>query len=196
MNNKTREAVVQNDYRKPGPGETIVLMVSALAIIAYLVTLVLVTLATCVWLLGPGGAHMDANYRALLLCIVAGTLGSTGMALVSVAERVAAGWEIYDGSKWPESNRKDRFSLRMLGQFAARPFLGSLVGFVTYVGVVGGYFLTVSAPAGASLRPAGMAFFAVLAGLFAKTMLEQLKEIFKALVGARKTAGAEAKNGQ
>lgn len=184
------QATVTNEYHKPSARETAALAVSAILTVAYLVAFVLVTLATCMYLLRPGAANLDANYRALLLCIAAGTLGSAGMALVSAAERMANGWESHDGLKWPDSNKPDRFSLRMTGQFVVRPFLGALVGFVTYVGVVGGYFVTVSSPEGASLRPAGMAFFAVLAGLFAKTMLERLKEMFKALVGAGKSTGA------
>lgn len=185
MNEST---TISPEFRKPDARETALLAGSAILVIAYLAAFVLVALAGCVFLLRPGAATLDADFRALLLCIVAGTLGSAGMALLSVVERLAAGWEIFDGAKWPLSSKSDRFNLRMLGQFVVRPFLGALVGFVTYVGVVGGYFVAVSTPEGASLRPAGIAFFAVLSGLFAKTMLERLKEMFKALVGAQRSA--------
>lgn len=169
-----------SQLRREGNG----LVAGAVATLLYLGAILCMSLALSAWLLF-GTAGEDG--LIVVLCIVAGIAGSAGAALLSAAERMAEGWEFSSGGQWPyKKERKERFSWRMTPLFVVRPLLGGLMGFITYVSIVGGYFLAVSSPQEAALRPAGMAFFAVLAGLFAKTFLGKLKDVFATLTGAQK----------
>lgn len=121
----------------------------------------------------------------VLLCVAAGTLGSSISALISVAERVANGWELERGEKWPPVGGKpDKFVARMIPLFLVRPLLGSAMGYLVYVGIVGGFLVAVRTATPGDFRPEGLAFLALLAGLFAKTFLEKLRDAFKTFLGA------------
>ena len=82
----------------------------------------------------------------------------------------------------------DKFSLRMAPFFLIRPVLGASMGFVVYVGIVSGLLFatkqTGKNPNQEGLSLEALAFYSTLAGLFAKTLLERLKTMFKAFLGA------------
>lgn len=81
----------------------------------------------------------------------------------------------------------------MVPGFLARPFLGASVGFLVYLAVVGGFWIVISPNSspnsGPEFRPHGLAFLALLGGLFAETFLEKLKGVFDTIFGSQKTAG-------
>jgi len=116
------------------------------------------------------------HFRALL-GMVAGFLGSGTAALRSALDRHARGIEDADGHQWPDpGTKKERFNRGMGTWFLYRPVLGTVVGFLVYLAADAGF-----------LRPAnsekGLAFFALVGGLFAKSLLDLLLEKFKNLFG-------------
>ena len=119
-------------------------------------------------------------------CVMAGVIGSATAALLSALQRRASGWELEDGSKDPASSdgtvdgRDERFSLRMAPYFLFRPFLGIIGGLIVYYG---SDFLITPEDINKGINFKTLIFFSLLAGLFAKTMIEILKGIFKAIFG-------------
>lgn len=109
------------------------LAITAGSVTVYLTAMLVLSLRAAVLeilALTPTSLGMaGAEPQTLLLTIYAGALGSSVMALRSVIERIANGWELSDGTKLPASEPEDKFVARMIPGFLARPFLGSAVGF-------------------------------------------------------------------
>ena len=84
---------------------------------------------------------------------------------------------------------KDKFLARMSPQFILRPLLGAVMGLLVYGGIIGGYLITVQVEnlSITSFRPEGLLFVSLLAGLFAKTFIEKLRDMFDALFGKQKS---------
>jgi hypothetical protein len=122
------------------------------------------------------------DWPVIVLCIVGGTIGSSLAALRSVLDRMAAGWEFSDGTTYPDEEKKERFNLRMRFYFMFRPLFGTALGYLIYLVLLGG-LPEVSNPF--SQIPPGLqpAFWSFLAGLFAKTLLDWLLDVFKAAFG-------------
>lgn len=127
------------------------------------------------------GQNRDAQQLAWL-AVSGGVLGSALAALKSALDRFAAGWEFDDGVKFPMSDLKERFLVRMVPWLLARPVLGGVMGLVVYTGVVGGFLIASDTRPGA-YSAHGILFLAILGGLFAKTLWDRLLEVFKMLVG-------------
>lgn len=111
--------------------------------------------------------------------VAAGVAGSAVAALTSLLDRHAGGFELADGRKAPVSEKKDRFSMRMAPWFTARPVVGGFAGLVAFAG--GAVLVGASS---ADPPPDDVVFVALLAGLFAKSLIERLKAIFDAIIGA------------
>ena len=129
----------------------------------------------------PKDASAGDQRRLLVVAVLAATAGSAISALHSATDRYGHGLELADGTKVPTHGRADRFGARLVPLFLMRPLMGSLMGLVVYAGLSGGYLIATSG--NTKLSPAGVVFFAALAGLFAKTALERLKIVFGALLG-------------
>lgn len=115
-----------------------------------------------------------------VVATAAGTLGSALSALLSALQRRANGWETSDGSRYPfDEGKSERFSLAMAPFLATRPVLGAATGLVVLLGSQADVF-SVAGTGGTLER---VAFWAFLAGLFAKTLIEKLKTTFDQLVG-------------
>jgi hypothetical protein len=125
----------------------------------------------------------EPGLRAIGLCVAGGTLGSSISALLSAADRISHGWEFSGGAKYPTPEPKDKFVARMIPFFFVRPFLGSAMGLLVYVGLTGGYLIAVQNADGVTFSPEGLLFLAFLGGLFAKTFLEKLRAVFDTLFG-------------
>lgn len=150
-----------------------------------LATVCSICIGLTLWFLFP---QDDPYYRAAIICVAVATLGSSAAALLSANDRQSNGWEFSDGIKSPVGGKKDRFSLRMVPFFLCRPFLGATVGIALFLGVMGGIVVKVTLPDSPSERLpflATLAFIAFLGGLFAKTLLEQLKNLFNYLLGKK-----------
>jgi hypothetical protein len=156
---------------------------SAWLLIAWLICLLSLSIMFLVWAL----AEASATILLLIgMCTVAGLSGSTVSVLISMADRLSNGWELESGKKWPESAKKpDMFGRRMIPWFLIRPFLGAVMGLIIYVGLSGG-LLMANVETGSDLAALRLTFWALLAGLFAKSFLESLKRAFAVLVGDKK----------
>ena len=132
--------------------------------------MIVVSTVACWWLL--------ARWQVLpLIAIVAGFLGSSTAALRSCLDRHAQGIEDKDGHQWPDPrSKKERFNRRMAVWFWYRPVLGAVVGFMVYLAGAAGVF-------NRAHSAAGLAFFALIGGLFAKSLLDFLLEKSKTLFG-------------
>jgi hypothetical protein len=125
-----------------------------------------------------------ANAWRALLCVLGGTLGSSISALVSAVERVSHGWEFSGGDKYPSAGLEDKFVARMVPFFIVRPFLGSAMGLIVYVGLRSGYLIAVEQAGQATFSRDGLMFLSFLGGLFAKKFIEKLRAMFDTLIGA------------
>lgn len=162
--------------------------VLAVAVLLWLAMIILASVVAVTLLLGnviklPQGVH------AVVLCVIAGVLGSAVSALVSAWERIANGWELASGIKMPTDHPKDKFLARMSAQFFLRPFLGAVMGVLVYSGITGGYLITIQIEnlTATQFRPEGLLFVSLLGGVFAKTFIEKLRDMFDALFGKQKS---------
>jgi hypothetical protein len=154
-------------------------------VISYLVGVVLACLAVGSALLA-GWSPGSERLQNILLCIVAGTMGSGVSAALSAADRISHGWELGKGTKLPKLEPKDKFVRRMVPFFMIRPFLGSAMGLLIYAGLTAGYLIAVVNPGKASFSDQGLFFLSFLGGLFAKTFIEKLRDTFDTLFGKSK----------
>jgi hypothetical protein len=113
-------------------------------------------------------------------CITAGVLGSTSSALISALQRKANGWETEDGKKHPIDGKKEMFSQRMATFFLLRPTFGIIGGLLIYFGMQSKYFGDTGIE-----DPSKVIFWSLLSGLFVKSLLEKLKDLFDSLVGKK-----------
>jgi len=156
----------------------------AVAVFLWLV-MVLIASLIAVMIVLPNTRGWTSQLHVIVICVAAGTLGSAVSALISVLERVADGWELRSGKKWPISEKLFRFNKRMALFFVARPFLGSVMGLLIYTGMVGGYLIATTKTTHENFTAEGLAFFAALGGVFAKTFLEKLRNTFESLFGKK-----------
>lgn len=110
--------------------------------------------------------------------IIAGVLGSTTSALISALDRKANGWESNNGDKYPEGGKPDKFSIRMATFFLYRPIFGVLAGLLVYFGMQAKYFGDTGIE-----DPSKVVFWSLLSGLFVKSLIEKLKDLFDSFVG-------------
>jgi hypothetical protein len=130
---------------------------------------------------------MQPDLRLLLLGMFGGLLGSCVAASISAAQRYADGVETRFGVKIPEAGPAERFNRAMVPFFYLRPFLGAGMGVVAYAGVVAGRLFTTGSSGThdgvPQVHPEAVLFFGTLAGLFAKTLIERLKDAFDVFLG-------------
>jgi len=128
---------------------------------------------------------LQAEVRLLILGACGGLLGSCVSAGISAAQRYSDGVETRDGRQYPGTERKPRFNDAMIPFFYLRPFLGAGMGVLAYAGLVAGLLFTTGSTGSASadVRPESVLFAGVIAGLFAKTLIEKLKSSFDHFLG-------------
>ena len=98
---------------------------------------------------------------------------------MSALDRHANGLEDRAGGSLPELEKtKERFSERMLYWFLARPWLGGVVSVAVFWGILSGELGTTDV-ASAQARPEKVAFWGMLVGLFAKSVLDILRNVPK-----------------
>jgi hypothetical protein len=157
--------------------------------IGYLLVLVAVTAVSGIALLYYGkeidsSKVINESWWLATFCVVLGTLGSAVAAVLSAADRVATGWELSDGTPRPKGAKGEKFNARLLPLFIIRPFLGAAMGFVVFAGVKSEWLIKTEQ--GKEFPLYRFLFLAILSGLFAKTLLDKLKDLFKALVGTQR----------
>lgn len=151
------------------------------------------SLTTAILLLG-GLVCIDDKVGGAVLGVLGGTLGSSISALVSCAERVSHGWEFSRGGTYPAKEPAGKFVARMVPFFIIRPLLGAAVGFLTYVGIVGGFLIVLQNAEDVTFSDEGLLFITILTGLFAKTFLEKMRDAFDTLFGKQKAPDAKTKD--
>ena len=115
------------------------------------------------------------------LAALAGIAGSSVSALVSVNARYAAGLEFKDGTRYPDQEKKERFNSRLVAGFLTRPLLGGATGPLIILALRAKIFGDVDLS-----NPEIVLLWSALGGLFAKTLLDKLKDVFANLIGARR----------
>ncbi len=117
----------------------------------------------------------------LALCIGAGVFGSCIAAFRSFMDRRANGFEDRFGNQSPRlSVAKERFGHGMIPWLSARPLLGAGVGYILYRALYAHAFP--EAVTTKALDPkdvSSLVFYAIIAGLFAKTLLDLVLEVVK-----------------
>ena len=135
--------------------------------------------ATVLWL-------QDFQWTSLLLALLAiagGILGNSVSALVGLRERMALGYELANGEKWPPGAEGELVGERTLTGVFEGAVLGAVVAFLVCVALLGG-FLKIEQQSGGRMEAYAWAFLAVMTGVVAKPLLVRLKEIFNAILGA------------
>jgi hypothetical protein len=146
----------------------------------YLLTCLVVSVVFLAVLVAYGPKDVPTT---LAIAGVAGFLGSSVAALLSINERVAYGWVFRSGNRTPAPDeKKERFNARLVRGFVSRPFVGVVAGLLVFFGCVSGVLWKVPQESTFTLT-----FWCLLGGIFAKTLLDKLKEVLKNLVG--KSAG-------
>jgi hypothetical protein len=157
------------------------LRASAQKVIVWLVVAVGVTAAVSVCLL-VSDRWGSGEWRNCLACLAASVLGSSTSALISALGRRAGGWETH-GIKIPPGEG-ERFNEKMAPFLATRPVLGCLTGLLVF-SACRAHFL-IKGDSSNSANPTSLSelvFYSLLAGLFAKTLIEKLKALFDKLFG-------------
>jgi hypothetical protein len=142
--------------------------------LAYLAVLIGTGMTVSIYLL-----RKPTSDNLLLLALATGIIGSATAAFVSALDRHAQGLEDRNGGATPEPEiRKERFSERMFYWFLGRPWLGAVVSVAVFWGGLGGNFTDSKTSADPSSGPK-VAFYGILAGLFAKSVLDILRNLPK-----------------
>jgi hypothetical protein len=114
---------------------------------------------------------------SVVVATLAGVVGSAAAALISCLDRRAGGFEAEDGTAYPDpSEKKERFGWGMAEWLVTRPALGLFMGGLVYIGIAGSVLKVQSD----SLQV--KVFWALLGGLFAKTLYDMLSGLLKSLV--------------
>jgi len=126
------------------------------------------------------GAALSSMAGSVGGCVMAGLFGSCVAAFRSCLERRANGFEDRFGNAAPDpKTSKERFSDGMIVWFLGRPLLGAAVGAMTFIAIRSRVFGEAIAYDKLDQYPAMLIFYAWLAGLFAKTLLDLLLELTK-----------------
>lgn len=168
-----------------GPGQTEIdegkevdgLRHQVTAIAVCLAAIAAVTGAVAMWLSRVGGS--SSVIEASGIGLSAGAAGSAVAALLSLSNRSANGWELSDGTKRPTRVRDgiETFNSRLGPLFLQRPLLGAFTGWTLAMGLLDGPFQV------DDISTVRVCFWALVAGFFAKTVLDTLKSAVKGFVG-------------
>jgi len=114
------------------------------------------------------------------VCVFSGILGSSTSALISALQRRANGLEFQNGIKYPSEQPKDKFSMRISIFFILRPLLGVIGSIIVFYG-----FESIFNFEKAEIKPddSKLILLSLLAGLFAKSLIEKLKNVFDNIIG-------------
>lgn len=138
-----------------------------------------IIIATTLFLILSDNICISTCIGTLLDSIAAGILGSTSAALLSALDRIAHGWEDSYGNKYPQDEPKDKFNIGMVTFFLFRPVFGILAGLLVYFGLQTKYV------GDGTLAIPNVIFWSLLCGLFVKSLIEKLKNLFDNFVGAK-----------
>jgi hypothetical protein len=128
-------------------------------------------------------SKINDELRRCLLCLTSGVLGSATSAFISSLDRRAHGWEI-GGVKIPPGEG-ERFNEKIVPFFLGRPLLGFLVGLLVYTAGMAEVLFKPEGTTDPAKSVYRLVFYSLLAGLFAKSLIEKLKAIFDYVFGAR-----------
>jgi hypothetical protein len=116
-----------------------------------------------------------------------GALGASLTALLAAGERIARGWSFAPDAL---ARGERRFNARLAPLLAVQPILGAALGMVLLLVLSSGSVVLLRLTEGTTFDPMGLLLVAVIAGLFARTLLARVRDSVEALFG-RATRGAE-----
>lgn len=121
------------------------------------------------------------NYRGedafLWIAMFTGLLGSSTTALISGLNRNANGYEDVAGNVSSDFDKdKERFNNGMEEWFICRPWLGVITSALAYWAVIGGVV-----GSQVDLNPEKIAVWGMMAGLFAKNLLDIFRNLLKSV---------------
>lgn len=153
---------------------TLLALVSGITLV-YLAAVLVISLGLAFWVavVDPVFLGLPSALAQPLIAGLAGVSGSTFRAIWSCADRIANGWEI-GTLKLPDAARPEKFHMRLVPGYVARPFLGAWVGLILYGGLKGGSLFL--AAERVELNPLALVFVSGVAGLFAKRFAESLAQ--------------------
>lgn len=132
---------------------------------------------------------IDSSAYQIVLCLTGGAFGASLAALLSVVTRVSRGWELGDGRRFPPHEPGLPFAGRLAPMYAVRPLFGAAVGILVYVLLLGLLLIVLSGEAELSFEPIGLLSVALVAGFFAPTFLERVRQTTEAFLGRAPAAG-------
>jgi hypothetical protein len=126
---------------------------------------------------------VDSSAYQIVLCVTGGAFGASLAALLSVVTRVSRGWETTDGRLVPAHEAGLRFAGRLVPMYAVRPLFGAAAGMIGYILLLGLMLIVLSSQAELAFEPIGLLSVALLAGFFAQTFLERLRQTVETFFG-------------
>jgi hypothetical protein len=158
----------------------------AAALLLWLSLLVLGTGFASAVLLSSAEDYAESTPFQIVLCMTGGALGASLTALLAAGERIAHGWA-YAADALSRSERG--FNARLAPLLAVQPILGAALGMLLLLVLSAGAVMLLRLTEGTTFDPMGLLLVAVVAGLFARTLLARVRDSVEALFGRGK-AGA------
>ena len=159
----------------------------AAALLLWLSLLALGTGFASAVLLSAAEDYAESTAFQIVLCMTGGALGASLTALLAAGERIARGWSFAPDAL---ARGERRFNARLAPLLAVQPILGAALGMVLLLVLSSGSVVLLRLTEGTTFDPMGLLLVAVIAGLFARTLLARVRDSVEALFG-RATRGAE-----
>ncbi|MCU0950488.1 MAG: hypothetical protein MUC68_05375 [Burkholderiaceae bacterium] len=159
----------------------------AAALLLWLSLLALGTGFASAVLLSAAEDYAESTAFQIVLCMTGGALGASLTALLAAGERIARGWSFAPDAL---ARGERRFNARLAPLLAVQPILGAALGMVLLLVLSSGSVVLLRLTEGTTFDPMGLLLVAVIAGLFARTLLARVRDSVEALFG-RATQGAE-----
>lgn len=159
----------------------------AAALLLWLSLLALGTGFASAVLLSAAEDYAESTAFQIVLCMTGGALGASLTALLAAGERIARGWSFAPDAL---ARGERRFNARLAPLLAVQPILGAALGMVLLLALSSGSVVLLRLTEGTTFDPMGLLLVAVIAGLFARTLLARVRDSVEALFG-RATRGAE-----
>jgi hypothetical protein len=126
-------------------------------------------------LLNSADDYVESASFQVVLCVTGGAFGAAIAALLRAAERIARGWD--------DSGAGRGFGARQAPLLALNPVFGAALGLLLYLLLSALVVVLLRMSEGTVFDPQGLLLVAAAAGLFARTLLARVRDMFEALLG-------------
>lgn len=121
--------------------------------------------------------YIDSTSFQTVLCVAGGAFGASIAALLRAVERIAQGW-VED-----HASPAIGFSARLAPLLAVQPVFGAALGLLLFLLLSALVVVLLRLTEGTTFDPHGLLLVAAVAGLFARTLLTRLRDMFESLLG-------------